>query len=65
MKKMMMALAAVCVTAAGLSIGATIDTDSLKAEMGYRCSFCNGTGFNGNTQYNCYHCKGTGRNSSY
>ncbi len=65
MKKMMMALAAVCVTAAGLSIGATIDTDSLKAGNNQRCYFCNGTGFNGNTQYNCYYCKGTGRNSSY
>ena len=61
MKKMMMALAAVCVTV----IGVTIDTDSLKAEMGYRCAFCKGTGFNGNTQYNCVHCKGTGRNCSY
>lgn len=65
MKKMMMALAAVCVTAAGLSIGATIDTDSLKAEIGHRCSFCNGTGFQPNTPFNCFHCKGTGRNSSY
>ena len=63
MKKMMMAFAAVCVTAAGLSIGATIDTDSLKAECGFRCSVCNGTGFQGN--WNCIHCKGTGRNSSY
>ena len=60
---MMMALAAVCVTTAGLSIGATIDTDSLKAESGYRCFACNGTGFQGNR--NCFHCKGTGRNSSY
>ncbi len=63
MKKMMMALAAVCVTTAGLSIGATIDTDSLKAECNMRCIYCNGTGFRG--QHNCCYCYGTGRNNSY
>ena len=30
---------------------------------GFRCSSCNGTGFNGNV--NCFACKGTGRNSNY
>lgn len=65
MKKMMLALVAVCVTAAGLSIGATIDTDSLKAESGYRCYACNGTGFQPNTPFNCPLCRGTGRSGSY
>jgi len=30
---------------------------------GMRCTFCKGTGFNGN--FNCFACKGTGRNGSY
>ena len=30
---------------------------------GTKCTFCNGTGFNGN--FNCAFCKGTGRNNGY
>ena len=62
---MMMALAAVCVTVAGLSIGATIDTDSLKAEHGVRCFRCKGSGFEPNANHNCIWCKGSGRDCSY
>ena len=33
---------------------------------GMRCTFCNGTGFQGpNSPFNCSMCKGTGRNLSY
>ena len=30
---------------------------------GFRCTFCNGTGFQGNV--NCFACKGSGRNAGY
>jgi DnaJ-class molecular chaperone len=30
---------------------------------GFKCTFCNGTGFQGNV--NCFPCKGSGRNSGY
>lgn len=67
MKKTFMAIIAVAVAVTGLSIGsyaqASVNTDELKCDCGMRCSFCNGTGFNGN--FNCIHCKGTGRNGSY
>lgn len=31
--------------------------------MGMRCTFCKGTGFQGD--FSCFHCKGTGKNSDY
>lgn len=44
------------VTNAGLA-------DEIRCHLGMRCTFCNGTGFQGN--FNCFHCKGTGRNNGY
>ena len=32
-------------------------------QCGVKCTFCKGTGFNGN--FNCSFCNGTGRNAGY
>ncbi len=70
MKKAIMALVAVCVTAAGFAIGSSAqaapDTKSLDCYGGTgntRCFACKGSGWNG--AFTCIHCKGTGRSNSY
>ena len=65
MKKLLLITAAIVST---LGVGYAANTllkveDHSKCGMGHKCSFCNGSGFNGN--FNCFHCKGSGRNSSY
>ncbi len=67
MKKIMMTALALGVAVAGITIGTTaqasiVNKDALKCEN-MRCTFCKGTGFQGN--FNCIHCKGTGRINSY
>ncbi len=69
MKKIALTIVAVC--AAGItfaSVSTPSDSVINKEEhkchsAGQRCSFCNGSGFQGN--YNCPICKGTGRVNSY
>ena len=70
MKKAIMALVAVCVTAAGFAIGssaqATANTSDLDCYNGtgqFRCPWCKGSGWNGNIV--CSLCKGNGRSNSY
>lgn len=70
MKKAIMILAAVCVTAVGFAIGTTaqaaVNTSELDCYNGtgpFRCFACNGSGFQG--AFVCAFCKGTGRSSSY
>jgi hypothetical protein len=36
---------------------------SIAHAAGFKCSFCNGTGFSG--VFNCSVCKGSGRNAGY
>lgn len=63
MKKIMMTLVAACVTISGFAIGASTDERPFDCNIGVRCVFCGGSGFNGN--FNCFACKGTGRSSEY
>jgi hypothetical protein len=65
MKKVMLIAAAV-LSAASLSYAANALTkmeENHKCEAGFKCSFCNGTGWQGN--FKCFQCKGTGSNSEY
>ena len=65
MKKALFAILAV--SAVSVFAGAFVNAHNHKHEEGVanqmRCTFCRGTGFNGN--FNCNFCKGTGRSSSY
>lgn len=65
MKKLLIIAAAiVSVTSIGYAANALLKVeDHSKCGSGFRCTICNGSGFQGNV--NCIHCKGSGRNSSY
>ena len=70
MKKTLLigALAALAIFGTTVYMHAESSTSSLKDGgtlhlNGMKCSFCNGTGFNGS--FNCGMCKGTGRNNNY
>ena len=67
MKKFAIIAIAVVVSSVGLTFAASSlrnVEDHSKCETGFRCHFCNGSGF-GLDNRNCIHCKGSGRNSSY
>jgi len=67
MKKFVIIAFAALLTSAGVVYAAhnhnqRMLEDHTKCE-GIRCSFCKGTGFNGN--FLCFFCKGSGSNNSY
>lgn len=67
MKKFAIIAIAVVVSSVGLTFAANSlrnVEDHSKCGSGYRCHFCNGSGF-GLDNRSCIHCKGSGRNSSY
>ena len=66
-KIVVIALGAFALVGTALYLNAQSSKTSIGDEgvshLGVRCTFCNGTGFNGN--FNCSACKGTGRSSGY
>ena len=68
MKKLTVVVLTITLAFAGMALASFNNTkhslsDSIKTEIGMKCGFCKGTGFQGN--FNCFFCKGKGRNGSY
>ena len=69
MKKKIVAIALAAFALVGTAVYLNAQTskhthsDEGILQCGTKCTFCNGTGFNGN--FNCAFCKGTGRNNGY
>ena len=66
MKKHFLIAAAVIAATVGLGYAASSMRnleERSKCESGFKCTVCNGTGWQGN--FKCSMCRGTGANSSY
>ena len=65
MKKMIIIAAAILASVGGGYAANSIHkaAERTKCESGFKCTVCNGTGWQGN--FKCAMCKGTGANSEY